>query len=269
MNRTGLKPGGFVGSHFRADHGRVEVGGGRITEETIRVIARTIVKCAAMMRLDYPVDFAGDTAATVEAVRESAPAFKEKGVIVVTPGDDQHRQREQYTYKFGNKTMVQIPGPLHVDFDKGNVSNFYPAFVDLLLMGNSMCQVYGIGGFGSFASLLSYNASCFYTYKGCQGSKETDHLPEECCMNDMYDPHLELEMQQKKKRQQKGVGKGKRGNVERMQGARRLPYIVMDKRVPPATIVAGKDSRPGGRECHPRLHTILGRNGMLAGSKQH
>ena len=52
-------------------------------------------------------------------------------------------------------------------------------------MGNSMCQLYGIGGFGSFASLLSYNASCFYETTGeCDGEK---YLPKnECCMKYIY-----------------------------------------------------------------------------------
>jgi hypothetical protein len=39
-------------------------------------------------------------------------------------------------------------------------SEYYSTFVDLVLAGNGNCVAYGRGGFGCFASLLSYNASC-------------------------------------------------------------------------------------------------------------
>jgi hypothetical protein len=39
-------------------------------------------------------------------------------------------------------------------------SDFYSIFVDLYLMANGRCVTYGQGGFGQYALLLRYNATC-------------------------------------------------------------------------------------------------------------
>ena len=39
-------------------------------------------------------------------------------------------------------------------------SDYYSIFVDLYLMGMGHCFSYGQGGFGRYALLLSYNATC-------------------------------------------------------------------------------------------------------------
>ena len=39
-------------------------------------------------------------------------------------------------------------------------SDFYDVFVDLFLLANSRCIAYGIGGFGSWASLLGGIGNC-------------------------------------------------------------------------------------------------------------
>merc|ERR1719253_1409224 len=42
----------------------------------------------------------------------------------------------------------------------GNVSDFYPTFVDLLIMAEARCMSHGVGGFGVFANILSKDPSC-------------------------------------------------------------------------------------------------------------
>ena len=186
MKKSKLVPGQFIGCHYRSDYGPGK--GKKTGTDMISFVAKKQVRCAAMMRPGYPVYFAGDSSTAVNAVREEAASKllllennndnNNMTTIVITP--EQSKQSEQHN----STESKSIPGPLHLEFDKGKVEDFYPAFVDLLVMGNSMCQLYGIGGFGSFASLLSYNASCFYETTGeCDGEK---YLPKnECCMKYM------------------------------------------------------------------------------------
>ena len=187
MKKSNLVPGQFIGCHYRSDYGPGK--GKKTGTDMISFVAKKQVRCAALMRPGYPVYFAGDSSIAVNAVREEAASKllliendndnNSMTTIVITP--ELSKQSEQHNYTKSRS----IPGPLHLDLDKGKVEDFYPAFVDLLVMGNSMCQLYGIGGFGSFASLLSYNASCFYETTGeCDGEK---HLPKnECCMKYIY-----------------------------------------------------------------------------------
>jgi hypothetical protein len=81
-----------------------------------------------------------------------------------------------------NHTIVineSTDDPLHLENEcRGNVkrklSDYYQTFVDLLVMGNGRCVAHGQGGFGAFASLLSYNSSCIRQYdrRGGRGSCE-------------------------------------------------------------------------------------------------
>lgn len=64
--------------------------------------------------------------------------------------------------------------PPHLNFaQRDDPSAFYSIFVDLMVMSQSECVVFGAGGFGRFGSLLSFNASCrqAHSIKG---------IPQEC-----------------------------------------------------------------------------------------
>ena len=75
---------------------------------------------------------------------------------------------EQYAVT-RDQTFARNPNPnkpLHLDFaSRGNgtwaVSDYYDSFVDLLIMANAKCVVYGEGGFGRFANTLSFDYTCF------------------------------------------------------------------------------------------------------------
>ena len=41
---------------------------------------------------------------------------------------------------------------------------YYDIFVDLYLLAKAQCNVYGRGGFGKLANLMSYNSSCYMSY---------------------------------------------------------------------------------------------------------
>jgi hypothetical protein len=74
---------------------------------------------------------------------------------------------EQYAKARDNPFARNLNGkePLHLDFaSRGNqtypLADYYDSFVDLLVMGSARCVTYGEGGFGLFASQLSYDANC-------------------------------------------------------------------------------------------------------------
>merc|ERR1712151_1307844 len=57
---------------------------------------------------------------------------------------------------------------LHLDLSNSTLYNpidFYPAFVDLYLIGNAKCVSFGMGGFGRFGQIMSYNYSCTYNHR--------------------------------------------------------------------------------------------------------
>jgi len=57
---------------------------------------------------------------------------------------------------------------LHLDkkvqWKSGNVSDFYPTFVDLLIMAEAKCMSHGVGGFGRFANMLSVDPRCVISH---------------------------------------------------------------------------------------------------------
>ncbi len=70
---------------------------------------------------------------------------------------------------------------LHLDkmelWTSGNISDFYPTFVDLLIMAKAECLARGKGGFGMFANLLSSDPYCEIAHDGSfnQKCEWTDH----------------------------------------------------------------------------------------------
>ena len=68
-----------------------------------------------------------------------------------------------------NNTQQKQERPLHLDkaerIDKREPYEFYDTFVDLYLLGMSKCVTYNRGGYGQWASLISYNVSCYHNIK--------------------------------------------------------------------------------------------------------
>ena len=58
--------------------------------------------------------------------------------------------------------------PLHFDigdYTKYEASDFFPAFVDLYLIGNSKCVSYGKGGYGKFGLVMNFNYTCGFNHR--------------------------------------------------------------------------------------------------------
>jgi len=163
-----VKPGEFTGAHFRADYGMGQAE--RFGPEQIERISTRVASCASLMGGGAPVYFASDTASAVQFVENRAGALSGRDITVMT--------------------SAVTETPLHLDWDKGDVHDFFPTFVDLLTMAESNCLIMGEGGFGLFASLLSYNASCWYNFaanchqpeKQIVTSPFAQILPSECCV---------------------------------------------------------------------------------------
>jgi hypothetical protein len=58
---------------------------------------------------------------------------------------------------------------LHLDktdqWKSGNITDFFPTFVDLLIMAESKCMSLGAGGFGRFANILSRDPTCLIQHE--------------------------------------------------------------------------------------------------------
>ena len=92
--------------------------------------------------------------------------------------------------EYGRKNHVSVVArtdqePIHLDRGRSFLANsndwksrpasdFYGVFVDLFLLADSRCVIYGAGGFGHWASLLSRNHSCSVNHRNRQ-CNETDN----------------------------------------------------------------------------------------------
>lgn len=137
MDKHGLRPGEYAVSHLRANY-KIE---NNLEKQSPRHVLRqqaiNAVNCASNLRPGGPVYFASDSKIAVE---EALKYGKEM-----------------------NRTVASFDGPepLHIELQWKNhsIEEFYSVFVDLYMMGNGRCTD-GIGGFGIYASLLSYDAQC-------------------------------------------------------------------------------------------------------------
>ena len=188
-----LIPGQFIGSHYRGLYARqqkeakeqinndksqvIETKESYTEKQRIREEAiRTVFDCATKLIQQQPsagsimqpppaIYFASDSDTALEAVQSYTP---------ISSSQDDNNLPKVITFrqeKVSSSSSSALAGKNNVhiddtkDWEKRPVSDFYPAFVDLLVMAESMCQLYGVGGFGSFASLLNYNSSCYYNTK--------------------------------------------------------------------------------------------------------
>jgi len=138
MRSANLIPGKFSTSHYRAFYA-VEHKKQVRSETDLTKNTRNAVNCASELQPGDPIYFASDSDLAVQFAR-SLPDTKR----IVTLDHDQEAlhldKKEQWT--------------------SGKVSDFYPTFVDLLIMAEARCASLGIGGYGAFANMLSPDPTC-------------------------------------------------------------------------------------------------------------
>ena len=150
LNEIHLRPGNYVAAHLRALYAVKDR-----DPELVTFWTQNAVNCSSQLGPHEPIFFAADNrAATLWAQRYGA----QMGVnVLVRKGRDQAE-------------------PLHLDkatdWRNREPSEYYNAFVDLYLLSLSQCVTYGMGGYGKFASYLSYNASCAMQHHTALGVSE-------------------------------------------------------------------------------------------------
>ena len=144
MQESGLVSGEYVTAHYRAEYGKEVARHPKLRDpKFLREMAQNAVNCASSLLPGKPIFFASDSSIALNAIID----FK---------GHTDHPivmfQRKEasplHLDRLSNETHPTIP------------SDYYSTFVDLFLAGSAKCLVFGRGGFGRFASLMSYNASC-------------------------------------------------------------------------------------------------------------
>ena len=137
MKEHNLVPGEYAATHLRSMYGNREW---RDPQETITLTVNGI-NCASTLFPGAPVYFAADIKFAVEVAREYG---------------------RQHSLPIGSLDFND--DPIHLDKDenwyKRKASTYDDTFVDLYMLGQSRCVAYSNGGYGTFGSLLSYNASC-------------------------------------------------------------------------------------------------------------
>lgn len=151
LHAMNLTPGEYVSAHHRAG---LEVKKARHKKdhapENLAKAGINAVNCASRFNLKpgEPIFYATDSQVSMQAVREYALQNNRSIVTFEQPLDEN-----------GNP-----PPNLHIekaqDWKDRQPSDFFATFVDFLLLGSGRCTTYGGGGYGKFASMLSYNSSC-------------------------------------------------------------------------------------------------------------
>lgn len=140
MESTNLISGEYTTTQYRAFYA---IENKKHTRTDLDLISKTknAINCASKNFPGAPVYFASDSHTAVTYARKYGEAFNH---TVVTLDDEKEA--------------------LHLDkkdqWKSGNVSDFYPTFIDLLIMAEAKCMAYGVGGFGRFASILQIDPKC-------------------------------------------------------------------------------------------------------------
>ncbi|KAG7340961.1 hypothetical protein IV203_030572 [Nitzschia inconspicua] len=150
LQAMNLTPGNYISAHFRAG---LEVKRGPKFKKDPTYLAEAgvrAVNCSSLLQPGWPIYFATDSRVSLQAVRDYARR--------------RHHQRSIVTFEQPLDVDGTPPPNLHIekaeDWQTRPPSDFYPTFVDFLVMGSGRCMAYGGGGFGKFAGMLSYNSSC-------------------------------------------------------------------------------------------------------------
>ncbi|KAL3903905.1 MAG: hypothetical protein SGILL_010268 [Bacillariaceae sp.] len=156
-NDVHMEPGKYSVAHYRAEYGREVSRHPKLTEPSfIRNIAINSLRCAIEIQPGDPIYFASDNMIALQAVQKIA-AFTKYPIL---------------TFDRDETIVLRLDdtGINHTDAGdddppvKYQPKDYYSTFVDLYLAGNGDCTVFGRGGFGRFANLLSFNASCAFKH---------------------------------------------------------------------------------------------------------
>jgi hypothetical protein len=150
MDHHRMVPGRYSVAHYRAEYGREVSRHPKLTEPSfIRNIAMNALRCAMELQPGDPIYFASDNMIALQTVQRIAEFTK---YPIVT-----FDREESVVLRLDDTGVNYTNDDAPVRYEP---KDYYSTFVDLYLAGQGDCTVFGRGGFGRFANLLSYNASC-------------------------------------------------------------------------------------------------------------
>jgi hypothetical protein len=144
MKELNLVPREYVAAHVRAMY----VSDTRENQEEVDA-----VNCASQLGPGLPIFFASDSKNTS---RQALVYAKSKGATIVARQTD----KEPIHLDRGLDFLFKSD-----DWQGRPASDFYDVFVDLFLIAGARCVAYGVGGYGSWASLLGGNNNCSINHR--------------------------------------------------------------------------------------------------------
>jgi hypothetical protein len=151
LKSANLVPGKFSTCQYRAFYG-VENKKLVVDEDVLTQKSRNALNCASSIQPGDPIFFASDSQVAVRFARKMSETTDRKIVVFDEAKEALHLdKRYQWT--------------------SGNVSDFYPTFVDLFIMAEAKCMSHGVGGFGRFANLLSIAPDCVIRHDNEKANK--------------------------------------------------------------------------------------------------
>lgn len=139
-----LVEGQYSVAHFRAEYGREVKRHPVLLDKTfLQKVTMNAIRCASELQPPgemVPIYFASDNPIALATARQMATLIQYP-IITFDRAEEKPRHLDDYD-------------------DIARPSDYYSTFVDLYLAGSGKCVTHGRGGFGRFASLLSFNVSC-------------------------------------------------------------------------------------------------------------
>lgn len=194
--RTLLIEGEYSVAHYRAEYGREVARHPKLTEPAfLRRVAINALRCASELQQAplqspitstttdvIPIYFASDNILALETAREIA-ATLQYPIITFDRQEKAPLKLDDYYYYYPSSSPIvnntnnnsittttnamandNVTESTQGERTETQPSDYYSTFVDLIVAGSGKCVTYGRGGFGRFASLLSYNASCSFKH---------------------------------------------------------------------------------------------------------
>lgn len=139
MESANLVPGKFSAAHYRAFYGNEHAK--ENSEDELKIKAENALNCASKLDPGDPIYFASDSHFAVGVASNMGRTTSRKIITFDNEKEALHLdKRDQWT--------------------SGNVADFYTIFVDLLVMAEARCMAHGLGGYGTFANILSADPNC-------------------------------------------------------------------------------------------------------------
>lgn len=148
LEQNGLIPGIYVASHLRALYA--------VKERDSRLLnqwSQNAINCTSGLSEGGPMYFASDSKGATSAAMQYGG---HQHVLVISRIGDEE--------------------PLHLDkaqhWQQRAPSEYYDTFVDLYLLAMAKCVTFGVGGFGRWASYMSFNSTCAIRHHTFTGIKQ-------------------------------------------------------------------------------------------------